>query len=98
MPLFRDPAVGVVQTPQHFINPDPIQINLNATKFWPDEQRYFFDIVMPAKDAWSAAFCCGTSSIIRMRPLLEMGGFPTDSVTEDYLLSLLRRRASPRPI
>jgi len=88
MALFRAPAVGVVQTPQHFINPDPIQINLGATKFWPDEQRYFFDIVMPAKDAWSAAFCCGTSSIIRLEPLLKIGGFPTDSVTEDYLLTL----------
>ena len=88
MALFRDPAIGVVQTPQHFINPDPIQINLGATKFWPDEQRFFFDIVLPAKDAWRAAFCCGTSSIIRMAPLMEIGGFPTNSVTEDYLLSL----------
>ncbi|HEY5205668.1 MAG TPA: glycosyltransferase [Roseiarcus sp.] len=88
MALFRDPTIGVVQTPQHFVNPDPIQINLGATKFWPDEQRFFFDIVLPAKDAWSAAFCCGTSSIIRMRPLMQIGGFPTDSVTEDYLLSL----------
>jgi cellulose synthase (UDP-forming) len=88
MSLFCDPTVGVVQTPQHFINPDPIQINLGAAKFWPDEQRFFFDIVLPAKDAWSAAFCCGTSSIIRMQPLMEIGGFPTDSVTEDYLLSL----------
>jgi cellulose synthase (UDP-forming) len=88
MLLFRDSTIGVVQTPQHFVNPDPIQINLGATKFWPDEQRFFFDIVLPAKDAWSAAFCCGTSSIIRMQPLMQIGGFPTDSVTEDYLLSL----------
>ena len=88
MSLFRDPEIGIVQTPQHFVNPDPIQINLGATKFWPDEQRFFFDIVLPAKDAWSAAFCCGTSSIIRMQPLMEIGGFPTDSVTEDYLLSV----------
>jgi cellulose synthase (UDP-forming) len=88
MSLFRDSTIGVVQTPQHFVNPDPIQINLGATKFWPDEQRFFFDIVLPAKDAWSAAFCCGTSSIVRMAPLMEIGGFPTDSVTEDYLLSL----------
>ena len=88
MSLFRDSTIGVVQTPQHFVNPDPIQINLGATKFWPDEQRFFFDIVLPSKDAWSAAFCCGTSSIIRMQPLMRIGGFPTDSVTEDYLLSL----------
>lgn len=86
--LFRDEGLGIVQTPQHFINADPIQANLNAARYWPDEQRFFFDIVMPAKDAWSAAFCCGTSSVIRFKPLQAIGGFPTDSVTEDYLLTL----------
>jgi cellulose synthase (UDP-forming) len=86
--LFRDPKVALVQTPQHFINPDPIQINLRATNFWPDEQRMFFDCVMASKDAWGAAFCCGTSSIIRFDPLMQIGGFPTDSVTEDYLVTL----------
>jgi cellulose synthase (UDP-forming) len=88
MALFHDERVGVVQTPQHFANADPIQINLSATQVWPDEQRYFFDVLMPARDAWHAAFCCGTSSLIRMRALTEIGGFPTDSITEDYLLSL----------
>ncbi len=43
--LFREQDVGVVQTPQHFINPDPIQANLGAADAWPDEQRYFFDVV-----------------------------------------------------
>lgn len=88
MALFHDERVGVVQTPQHFANADPIQINLAASHVWPDEQRYFFDVLMPARDAWHAAFCCGTSSVIRMRSLMEIGGFPTDSVTEDYLLTL----------
>lgn len=86
--LFRDPRIGIVQTPQHFINPDPIQSNLSAASAWPDEQRFFFDIVMPSKDAWGTAFCCGTSSVIRYEPLVAMGGFPTDSVTEDYLVTL----------
>lgn len=93
MTLFRDENIGIVQTPQHFINPDPIQTNLLATQVWPDEQRFFFDIVMPAKDAWSAAFCCGTSSIIRFEPLRRIGGLPTDSVTEDYLLTLRMKEA-----
>jgi cellulose synthase (UDP-forming) len=88
LPLFRDPHIGIVQTPQHFINPDPIQSNLSATGAWPDEQRFFFDVVMAAKDAWGLAFCCGTSSVIRYGPLAAMGGFPTDSVTEDYLVTL----------
>ena len=86
--LMHDPAVGVVQTPQHFFNPDPIQSNLAMTHVWPDEQRFFFDVVMPSKDAWGGAFCCGTSSILRFAPLLKIGGFPTDSVTEDYLVTL----------
>ncbi len=88
MSLFHDPSVGIVQTPQHFINPDPIQANLAIAGTWPDEQRYFFDIVMPGKDAWGAAFCCGTSSIIRCAALKQIGGIPTDSVTEDYLTTL----------
>ncbi len=30
--LFRDPTIGIVQTPQHFFNPDPIQSNLAITE------------------------------------------------------------------
>jgi cellulose synthase (UDP-forming) len=88
LPLMRDPDVGIVQTPQHFINPDPLQSNLATARVWPDEQRYFFDVVMAAKDAWGVAFCCGTSSVIRFAPLWRVGGVPTSSVTEDYLLTL----------
>ena len=32
MTLFRDERIGIVQTPQHFINPDPIQTNLLARR------------------------------------------------------------------
>jgi cellulose synthase (UDP-forming) len=88
MSLHKDPRVGVVQTPQNFINPDPIQQNLALNLTIPDEQRFFFDVVLSSKDAWGAAFCCGTSSVIRFAPLKAIGGFPTDSVTEDFLLSL----------
>jgi cellulose synthase (UDP-forming) len=86
--LFREENVGIVQTPQHFINPDPLQSNLSIARVWPDEQRYFFDVVMAAKDAWGASFCCGTSSVIRFPILRQIGGFPTESVTEDYLVTL----------
>jgi cellulose synthase (UDP-forming) len=91
--LFKDPTIAIVQTPQHFFNPDPIQSNLAISDVFPDEQRFFFDIIMPAKDAWGLAFCCGTSSVIRFAALCEVGGFPTDSVTEDFLLTVrLRER------
>jgi len=96
--LFHADDVGIVQTPQHFINQDPIQTNLRAGDVWPDEQRFFFDILLPAKDAWGTAFCCGTSSVIRMSALDELGGFPSDSVTEDYLLSLRLKRIGFRTV
>lgn len=96
--LFKDTSVGIVQTPQHFINPDPIQTNLSAARVWPDEQRLFFDVLLPAKDAWDAAFCCGTSSVIRFAPLMEIGGFPTDSVTEDYLVTLRMKERGARTV
>lgn len=86
--LFRSKDVGLVQTPQHFINADPMQSNLKASKVWPDEQRFFFDDIMQSKDAWGAAFCCGTSSLIKFDALIKIGGFPTTSVTEDYLVTL----------
>ncbi len=86
--LTQEPDIGVVQTPQHFFNPDPIQANLAMTRVWPDEQRFFFDVVMASKDAWGGAFCCGTSSVLRFAPIMQIGGFPTDSVTEDYLVTL----------
>lgn len=89
--LFHDPTVGLVQTPQHFFNPDPIQFNLGISRAYPDEQRFFFDHIQPARDAWSIAFCCGTSSMMRWSGLQSIGGFPTDSVTEDFLVTIKLR-------
>ena len=86
--LTRDEDVGIVQTPQNSFNPDPIQANLAVEGVWPNEQGFFFDFVLPSEDARGGAFCCDTSSGIRYSPLLEIGGFPTDSVTEDYLVTL----------
>jgi cellulose synthase (UDP-forming) len=91
--LFRDEKVGCVQTPQHFFNPDPLQHGFGAASTWPDEQRFFFDVLLASKDAWGVAFCCGTSSITRREALEQVGGFPTESVTEDMLLSLKLKEA-----
>jgi cellulose synthase (UDP-forming) len=87
LPLFAAPDVGIVQTPQHFFNPDPVQAGLLASHAWPDEQRFFFNSLMPGKDGWGAAFCCGTSAVLRVQALLEVGGMATETVTEDMLTS-----------
>ena len=86
--LMHDPEVAVVQTPQMFFNPDPVQLNLGAAGVIPDEQRFFFDVILASKDAHGTAFSCGTSSLVRREALQQIGGFPTESVTEDMLLSI----------
>lgn len=87
--LFHDPSVGLVQTPQHFFNADPVQHNLGLGKSYPDEQRFFFDHVQPARDAWGMAICCGTSSLLRWSAVRDVGGFSTESVTEDFMMTLV---------
>jgi len=80
--------IGLIQTPQHFFNRDPIQSNLYVDKVWPDEQRLFFEAMAPSRDGWHAAFCCGSCSIMRRKAIDEIGGIPTSSITEDLLTTL----------
>jgi cellulose synthase (UDP-forming) len=83
--FFDDPTVGLVQTPQSFFNPDPIQMNLLCGPSFADEQRFFYHHFQPSLDAWGAAFCCGTSFVVRREALDAVGGVPTDTVTEDMM-------------
>jgi cellulose synthase (UDP-forming) len=85
--LMRDPDVAIVQTPQHFYNSDPFQLSFRAQRCWPDDQRFLFDVLLPALDARGAALCCGTSFLLRVSHLLSIGGFPTESICEDTLMS-----------
>jgi len=91
--FFEDPRVAIVQAPQRFFNPDPIQVNLGIVRNAPEEQRLFFDAIMPGRDHFDAAFFCGSCAVMRRAHLEEIGGIPTESVTEDILLTmaLLRR-------
>ena len=63
--FFRDPRIACVQTPQYFFNKDPTQTNLGLADRWADDQRLFFDVIMPSRDAWGVTFCCGTGFLMR---------------------------------
>jgi len=93
MGFFADPKIGIVQTPHAFYNGDPMQTNFALQKELPDDQRFFFDAIMPSRDAWDAAFCCGSNSVTRREALHGIGGaLPTGSITEDMLLTLVLLR------
>jgi cellulose synthase (UDP-forming) len=87
--FFDDPNIGVVQVPHAFYNYDPTQSSLALQKTLPDDQRFFFDAVMPSRDGWNAAFCCGSNSVTRRAALRSVGDMlPTESITEDMLFSI----------
>jgi cellulose synthase (UDP-forming) len=80
--------VALVQTPQSFYNSDPIENNLGLFGMITNEQELFFKKVQPSRDASNAVICCGTSYVIRRSSVEEIGGFPTTSITEDFLTSI----------
>lgn len=88
---FKDRNTGIVQTPQHFMNPDPFQKNLVFGKPMANEQDLFFRIIQPGLAKWGAAICAGTNFIVRREPLLKVGGLPHNTVTEDMDLGLRLR-------
>lgn len=91
--FFDDPKIGIVQMPHHFFNHTPLQTNLNMRSSLPDEQRFFFDVIQPGRDGWGCGFCCGSNGIIRREALEAIGGgLPTDSITEDMLLTMAMLR------
>ena len=91
--FFDDPAIGIVQMPHYFFNNTPLQANLDMRATLPDEQRFFFDTIQPGRDGWGCAFCCGSNGIIRRAALEAIGGaMPTESITEDMLLTMAMLR------
>ena len=71
---------ALVQTPQHFYNVAP------AGDVFNHHNLFFYQAMQPGLDAWGATFCCGTNFVARAAALHEVGWFPTESITEDFLL------------
>lgn len=94
--VMKDPDVALVQTPQAFYNLDAFQRAFQPAVRVPDSLRFTYDVVLPARDALDVANCIGTSFLVRMAALQQIGDFPTESVNEDLLLTARLRRANFR--
>jgi cellulose synthase (UDP-forming) len=86
--FFEDSRVALVQTAQHFFNPDPFERNLGLTERIPPEQSFFYHVVQPGNDFWNSAFFCGSCAVLRRSAITAIGGFRTQTVTEDAHTSL----------
>lgn len=85
--LLYEQGVGLVQTPQHFRNPDPVQHNLLGSAAWTEEQHFFMTVVQSGRDSYQNAFCVGSGWVVKRAVVEEMGGFPQDSICEDLEIS-----------
>lgn len=79
----QDTRLGYVQTPQHFFTNDPFQRNLLAEDVVNNEQDFFFHVIQPGNDYWGAAFFAGSGAVFRREALAQVGGFATETITED---------------
>jgi len=86
--FFADPQVAIVQTPHHFYNPDIFQRNLRVGEHVKNEQALFFRSLQAGRDSHNSAFFAGSSGVLRRQPLMEIGGFQTQTITEDIHTSM----------
>jgi cellulose synthase (UDP-forming) len=90
--LVRDPELALVQTPHHFHTPDPIERNLGTWRQVPPEGQLFYGHLLKGNDRFDAVFFCGSCAVLRRSALDEIGGFPTQTVTEDAHTGLMLHR------
>src|SRR5215469_7896804 len=91
--FLRDQRLSLVQTPHHFYSPDPFERNLAAGTTVPNEGQLFYGLIQDGNDLWNAAFFCGSCAVIRRGAVEEIGGFATQTVTEDAHTALRLHRA-----
>ncbi|MFI3237311.1 MAG: glycosyltransferase [Lachnospiraceae bacterium] len=81
--------IGFIQTPQCFYNTDLFQFNLHSEDRIPNEQDYFYRDIQTAKNASNTVIYGGSNTLISRAALDEVGGFYTNSITEDFATGLL---------
>ncbi|VEP15483.1 Glycosyl transferase family 2 [Hyella patelloides LEGE 07179] len=86
--FFQDKTVALVQTPQSFYNVDPIARNLGLEDILTPEEEVFYRQLQPIKDGAGSVVCSGTSFLVRRKALESIGGFVTDSLSEDYFTGI----------
>lgn len=82
--MFQNQKVGCVQTNQSYYNPDPIAYNLGLQDIIPQEAEMFSSHYQLLRDGVNASGCYGTGVIFQRKALEDIGGFVTNSITEDY--------------
>ena len=81
--LEQDSSAALVQTPQSYMNADPVLRNLQLEHWLLPDEESFYRWVEPVRQGVGAVVCAGTSFVVRRRALLSVGGFETGTPSED---------------
>lgn len=85
---FSNENLAFVQTPQVYYNQDMYQYNLKRNQI-PNEQDFFMRDIQEARAAHNAVLHVGTNAVFRRQFVLDIGGYPTCSITEDMAVGML---------
>lgn len=81
--------LGFLQTPQCFYEPDIFQFSLYSEKRVPNEQDFFYRTIEPSKTYSNSVIYGGSNTVLSRKALEDIGGFYTESITEDFATGLL---------
>ena len=94
--LFDDPRVALVQTPQSYMNPDPVIRNLGLEHWLMPDEEVFYRWIEPTRQGVGAVVCAGTSFVVRRSALEQVGGFETGTPSEDLATGIRLTAAGHR--
>lgn len=77
-----------MQTPQSFYNQDLFQFNLFMENTIPNEQDYFSREINVNRNSSNSAAYTGSNTVLLREAIERIGGFPYDTITEDFETSL----------
>lgn len=78
--------LGFIQTPQSFYNADIFQYYLFSEKTITNEQDFFSREINVLNNAHDSAIYTGSNTLILRKAIIDAGGFPTNTITEDFQL------------
>lgn len=80
--------LGFLQTPQSFYNADIFQYNLFSEKTATNEQDYFSRDINVLNGSNDVAIFTGSNALFSRKAIDDAGGFPENTVTEDFELGV----------
>jgi cellulose synthase (UDP-forming) len=85
---FDDERIALVQGPQAFYNAGAFDDD-----GYSGEQGLFFNVLMPSRQASRVGpFWCGSTSLLRVSALRDVGGIATETITEDMHTTIKLQR------